>query len=237
MSHSCFCVVLAVMIPVSLSPESWLKPAISSQGLQHKRPWEQPAVSSQCRVVGSQQAGLNSKCISFKGWLKPSVSTAATVAALAPAVKRQCRQDVPGPQDSEVAATVDVNLSSVLATTSLTAQEIAESCKANHAERVRYILKTPCIGRDSINARVCTRCAGKVDEGDAVLFCCLFSAMARDDQVNLLHGIYSAGNLNEQVQPSRMKWCFLGKPVCVQRLSSILGISMQTLYKRFLVVH
>jgi hypothetical protein len=216
-----------------LSPESWLTPPVSAEcahklACGQKRSWMEPTVatpSTQAFGVGAPKRTQTTG----RTWLQPTPGisdgcdhTDSTFASGGLASKPQ----------SPTEATVELTLSGILVSTALGSQKISELQKVQ-AARLRPILQSTCMGKDRSLSSTCSRCTGAIDTNDAILFCTLFNALTRDEQVNLLHGLYSAANLPDQEQPSRVQWCFLGHPVCVQRLSGILGISKRTLYKRF----
>lgn len=215
-----------------VSPMAWLQPPVSlgschpAQG--QKRPWEQPPVAHnflQSLVLDGATVKLE-KC-----WLQPPLAHIATAAS--PRVQSPVGSCAP---QAHPTATIDLALTTILVATAMDSAEIAARSKIQ-AARLTPILHTPCRGRDPAGCQPCTRCAGTPNSGDAAHFCALFSSMPRADQVQLFSGLYYAatsGNAADQVQtsPLRTKWRFLGQPVCVQRLTQILGISSPTLYKR-----
>ena len=224
-----------------LSSESWLKPAVAIDSkASHVQPskkmnnWQDPAVSSS--AVSSSaldpriSASLHKPALRPQ-WLQPvPIENAANLEA-AGQQGRVCTSVAP---DSKV-DTVELTLASVLLATSLNTDAVAEARKG-HAERVKKVLLAPCLGRGGCEQR-CSRCAGKVAEEDAVLFCTLFAAMPKKQQVQVLNTTYHSGSGQENAKSERKQWTFLGNPICVQRLSSLLGIAKRSFYKSFSTAH
>lgn len=218
-----------------LSPKSWLTPPLSAEcalepARGQKRPWEQPPVATQDRP-GFRD--VVPKCMQTfsRTWQQPSPGPSDCHHGANSKVTAGATGSAVGKLAAATAATVELTLSSVLVATSLSSEAISELSQVQ-ASRVHLILQSKCRGSVTSFASACSRCTGAINEQDAILFCTIFTALPRDDQVQLLHGLYSVAHLDDQTSPARMQWCFLGHPVCVQRLSSILGLSKRTLYKR-----
>jgi hypothetical protein len=219
------------------SSETWLEPAVAIEfkacrvlPSKQAKSWENPPVtpaparSSSC-IASSQKLALRPQ------WLQPApIENAANLEA-AGQQGRVCTSVAP---DSKV-DTVELTLASVLLATSLNTDAVAEA-RTGHAERVKKVLLAPCLGRGGCEQR-CSRCAGKVAEEDAVLFCTLFAAMPKKQQVQVLNTTYHSGSGQDNAKSERKQWTFLGNPICVQRLSSLLGIAMRSFYKSSSTAH
>jgi len=169
-----------------LSSESWLKPAVAIDSkASHVQPskkmnnWQDPAVSSSDVSSSALDARISSSL--HKPALRPRwlqtvpIENAADLEA-AGQQGRVCTSVAP---DLKV-DTVELTLASVLLATSLNTDAVAEA-RTGHAERVKKVLLAPCLGKGGCEQR-CSRCAGKVAEEDAVLFCTLFAAMPKNSK-------------------------------------------------------
>jgi hypothetical protein len=215
-----------------LSPKSWLIPPVSAESTLklangQKRSWMQPAVAAQ-GPLGFGVAAPKQMKTTGRTWRQPSPG-------ISDGQKSKDSNLATGHAASEPRSpsetTVELTLSCILVATTIGSERTSE-LREVQAARLNKILQSTCMGRERGSVSKCSRCTGTINKDDAILFCTLFDALNREEKVNLLHGLYTAANPKDHESPIRTQWCFLGHPVCVHRLSGILGISKRTLYKR-----
>ena len=218
-----------------LSPKSWLVPPVSAEcalklANGQKRSWLQPPVATQGPPGYGVAAPKRTKTTGST-WVQPSPGISEGPKCKDSNEVTACQADEP---HSTSEATVELTLSCILVATTIGTARISE-LRGVQAARLGKIFKSACgAGSSTSSVSSCLRCTGAINMEDAILFCALFFALTRDEKVNLLHGLYAAANLKDHESTSRLQWCFLGQPVCVRRLTSILGLSKRTLYNRVL---
>ncbi len=191
----------------SHSSESFL----GSAGAEGKRKatWLQPSPTEEASAIAQPQ----------RPWLQPHPLAASATPSI--------------DENAEPLRTVNLDMATVLMATD-EAENI--SCRARNGmdpSRVADVLRSPC----SCEGR---RCQSKFLPLDDVLaFLERFHHLSKECQSHLIATSYNTAtaiiplgtSVQRPAKAPRTNWTFLGHPVCVQALQSLLGMSATTLYR------
>ena len=195
---------------------SWLQPEASAQCATHtppatqcKRAWMEP--SDQCPV---------SDVACHRAWLEPPASAEAQA-------KRQRRAGpVPAPP-LQPERHLHLDLLTVMLATDEADHLTTYAHNSMKAARVARVLKKPC--SCAAGSRCCAR---HLPVQDVVEYCQRFHHLSEECQTHLISTSYETCGPASEDKATRTQWHFLGMPVCVNALASILGVTPRTLYKR-----
>lgn len=101
--------------------------------------------------------------------------------------------------------------------------------KGNGPAELRSMLLKPCPFARSSTSK-CSVCEGGLEPHDVITFRSMWNQMDRDTRSHYLHALHQ-----REVDPTnvnRVRWVFLGKRVCIERLLQLLGTSKRAYYRQ-----